>query len=322
MGINKPDVRWVVHYDLPKTMEGYYQEAGRGGRDGEPADCVLYFGVGDIRTAEFLIAQKLDPVTSEPLEEEQRFARAQLRKVVDYAESTECRRAVQLRYFGETFLPPCGACDNCIDPKPVEDRTLDAQQFLSAIARLAQRNERFGAAYVIDLLRGAETQKLIDRGHQSLSVYGIGKARSQDEWRQLSRALVQQGLVDESGDGYPVLRLNADSRSVLKGERRVVFAVTPKREPKAKRRGVAPETTSSSPPREQALFEQLRNLRKRLSDAQGVPPYVVFSDASLRQMAQRQPVTLADFAGISGVGDRKLAQYGPEFTAVIRDFPD
>lgn len=320
MGINKPDVRWVVHYDLPKTMEGYYQEAGRAGRDGLDADCLLYFGVGDIRTAEFLIQQKVDPATGAPLEAEQRMANLQLRKVLDYAESTECRRAIQLRYFGENFNPPCGACDNCLDPKPVEDWTLEARQFLSAIARLAQRNERFGAAYIIDLLRGAETQKLIDRGHQSLSVYGIGKQRSQDEWRLLVRALLHQGLVEEFGDSFPVLRLNEAGRAVLKGERPVTFAVAPKAEKGKRRRGAAVSTDSSAMPEADALFEALRGLRKELADRQGVPPYVVFSDASLRQMAERQPLTSAAFLDISGVGSRKLAQYGAAFTSAIRAF--
>ena len=320
MGINKPDVRWVVHYDLPKTMEGYYQEAGRAGRDGLDADCLLYFGVGDIRTAEFLIQQKVDPATGAPLEAEQRMAKLQLRKVLDYAESTECRRAIQLRYFGENFNPPCGACDNCLDPKPVEDWTLEARQFLSAIARLAQRNERFGAATIIDLLRGAETQKLIDRGHQSLSVYGIGKQRSQDEWRLLVRALLHQGLVEEFGDSFPVLRLNEAGRAVLKGERPVTFAVAPKAEKGKRRRGAAVSTDSSAMPEADALFEALRSLRKELADRQGVPPYVVFSDASLRQMAERQPLTSAAFLDISGVGSRKLAQYGAAFTSAIRAF--
>ena len=320
MGINKPDVRWVVHYDLPKTMEGYYQEAGRAGRDSERADCLLYFGVGDIRTAEFLIAQKIDPGTGEPLEAEQRLARQQLRKVLDYAESTECRRAIQLRYFGERFEPPCGACDNCVDPKPVEDWTLEARQFLSAVARLAQRGERFGAAYIIDLLRGAETQKLIDRGHQALSVYGIGKQRTQDEWRLLVRALLHQGLIEETGDGYPVLRLNAASREVLKSTQQVSFAVAPKREKRARRKSAADAALGAPLPQAEALFERLRTLRKTLADAQGVPPYVVFSDASLRQMADRQPLTSAAFMEISGVGGRKLVQYGQAFTRAIREF--
>ncbi len=318
MGINKPDVRWVVHYDLPKTMEGYYQEAGRAGRDGEHADCWLYFGIGDLKTAEFLIAQKVDPQTGAPLEAEQRLAKQQLRKVLDYAESTECRRAIQLRYFGENFDPPCGACDNCNAPKPVEDWTLEARQFLSAIARLAQRNERFGAAYLIDILRGAETQKLIDRGHQSLSVYGIGKQRSQDEWRLLVRALTHQGLIEEVGSEFPVLKINEASRAVLKGERKLEFAVAPKAEKKKRSRGaVAGETAT---PEGDALFEVLRSLRKDLADKQGVPPYVVFSDASIRQMAERQPLTSAAFLDISGVGSRKLAQYGAAFTAAIRAF--
>ncbi|GAC1624429.1 MAG: DNA helicase RecQ [Nevskia sp.] len=321
MGINKPDVRWVVHYDLPKTMEGYYQEAGRAGRDSEPAECLLYFGIGDIRTADFLIAQKVDPTTGAALEAEQRMARQQLRKVLDYAESSECRRAIQLRYFGERYDPPCGACDNCLDPKPVEDWTHEARQFLSAVARLAQRGERFGAAYIIDLLRGAAAQKIIDRGHQSLSVYGIGRQRSQDDWRLLVRALLHQALIEETGDSYPVLRLNAESREVLKGERKVLVAIATKAERAPKRRGSKAAEAGEAPlPQSEALFEQLRSLRKQLADSQGVPPYVVFSDASLRQMADRQPTTSAAFMEISGVGGRKLAQYGAAFTSAIREF--
>jgi ATP-dependent DNA helicase RecQ len=321
MGINKPDVRWVVHYDLPKTMEGYYQEAGRAGRDNDPADCILYFALGDIHTAEYLIAQKIHPETGEPLEQEQRLARQALRKVLDYAESGECRRAVQLRYFGEAFTPPCGGCDNCLNPKALEDWSVEAQQFLSCVARLAQRGSRFGAAYVIDLLRGSENQKIIDRGHQSLSTYGIGKARSQDEWRSLVRALLHQGLVDETTDGYPVLTLNPASRAVLKGERKVLLAPPPKRERAGRKaaRGAVPADTVVTPLGEE-LFERLRTLRKRLADEQRVPPYVVFADAALRAMAEQQPQTLDAFAGISGVGKHKLDTYGETFTAEIRAF--
>jgi ATP-dependent DNA helicase RecQ len=322
MGINKPDVRWVLHYDLPRTLEAYYQEAGRAGRDGDPARCTLFFGAGDIRTAEFLISQKAHPETGQSLEEEQRKARRQLRQVVDYAESGECRRSVQLRYFGEEFSGPCGACDNCTAPSVLEDWTLEARQFLSCIARLAQRGQRFGPQHVIDILRGADSEKILRQGHQRLSTHGIGKDRSLAEWRHLARALSQQDLVASLGDAYPVLGLNDASWQVLKGERRVLIRALP---PEAlsrkvrKRRGLA-EAGGAPTTSEEALFQRLRALRKRLADELGVPPYVVFADAALRTMAERRPTSTAAFAEVPGVGRHKLEQYGELFTAEIQGF--
>jgi ATP-dependent DNA helicase RecQ len=334
MGINKPDVRWVVHYDLPKSLESYYQESGRAGRDGDPARCTLYFGAGDLRTAEFLIQQKVDPVSGEPLEDEQRIARRQLHQVVNYAESTECRRAIQLAYFDEVFAPPCAGCDNCCEPRSLEDYSTEAQQFLSCIARLAQRGERFGAAYIIEILRGARTERIAHRAHDSLSVYGIGKHRTLETWRLVARSLLHQRLLAQSDDGYAVLSLNEASRQVLRGERPVHVAKA------AHSRGLAAQrpAAASAPGRDAsaadalggaavsggaspggALFERLRALRKHLADAQGLPPYVIFHDATLREMAARRPQTLDQFAEIRGVGAGKLQRYGEQFIAALRD---
>ena len=314
MGINKPDVRWVIHHDLPKSLESYYQESGRAGRDGDPARCTLYFGLGDIRTSEFLIQQKIDPGSGEPLETEQRIARQQLRQVLNYAESTDCRRAIQLAYLGETFAGACGACDNCCEPRTLHDHTEEARQFLSCVARLAQRGERFGAAYLIDILRGARTERLLGRGHETLSVYGIGKARSVEEWRTLARSLLHQGLLEESHDGYSVLSLNESSWQVLRDERPFRIAKAPKA---ARTRTPAADASVSADG--EALFERLRTLRKQLADTQGLPPYVIFHDATLREIVAQRPQTLRQFAGIRGVGEGKLARYGEQFISVLRE---
>ncbi len=311
MGINKPDVRFVIHYDLPKNIEGYYQESGRAGRDGEDSHCTLFLGYQDLETIKYLIAQKVDPHTNEPLEAEQRIAQQQLRQVVDYAEGVACRRTILLRYFGEGFQGDCANCDNCLTPKPMEDWTVETQKFLSCVART---KERFGGGHVIDVLRGSRKEKVLQHGHENLSTYGIGKDHSLDEWRQLSRSLVHQGLLTQTTDGYGILKLNERSWEVMRNQRNVLLPIERDAEPATvKDRDAAKER----PVDMDILFERLRLLRKNLADEQEVPPYVIFSNATLNQMAEQQPTDRKEFAKLSGVGAKKLEQYADDFIALI-----
>ncbi|TMD23112.1 MAG: DNA helicase RecQ, partial [Chloroflexi bacterium] len=298
MGIGKPDVRAVIHFDLPRNLEGYYQESGRAGRDGLPAQCILFFNYGDRVKVEYIIAQKTG-------EHEQILAYQQLQQVLAYGDSTACRRRALLAYFGETLHQNCGNCDNCLRTVVMEDRTIDAQKFLSCVART---KERFGMGYIIEVLRGANN--------------GIGRDLSMEEWQHLGRSLLRQGLLSESTEtGYAILRLNALSRQILRKQRDVVIEALPQSLQNSLARSsraasVAPGLASE----EIGLFQHLRHLRKQLADEQGVPPYIIFTDATLRAMAQQRPQSSSQFAQISGVGSRKLEAYYFPFTSEIRAY--
>jgi len=308
MGIDRPDVRFVVHADLPRSIEAYYQETGRAGRDGASAEAWMIHGADDVMRQRAFIDE------SEAGEERKAFERAMLERMVGYASTSRCRREVLLAHFGETKPGPCGACDNCLDSAPRHDVSLAARQALSCVYRTG---ERFGAAHIADVLLGAETEKIRALGHDRLSTYGIGRDLAKSQWRALIGHLVGEGLLEPDPAMHGGLRLGDEAavRAVLRGERPVEMRLP---QPQRGRRAGRSQASASLAPVHDAMFQALREHRRDLARAQGVPAYVVFDDRSLADMAARRPTTLDEFARVFGVGTAKLQRYGESFVSLIR----
>ncbi len=307
MGINKPNVRWILHHDLPKNIEGYYQETGRAGRDGLPGDCLLLFSPGDIAKQTHF----LDEITDE---HERAVARTQLRQIVHYAESAACRRSELLGYFSERFpLDNCGACDNCLEPRESFDGTVPAQKLLSCVYRIRQASGfSVGMNHLTEVLTGAETEKIRRWGHDRLSTYGIGKELTRPQWSAVGRELMRLGFLTVSAGEFATLELTPEGLAALVN-RTPVTLTKPMASPKARRAASRPGSIAC----DEILFEQLRALRKRLADERGVPAYIIFGDTTLRAMARAYPETAAAMEGIPGMGEKKRAEFAAVFAAEV-----
>ncbi|AIG75218.1 ATP-dependent DNA helicase RecQ [Amycolatopsis japonica] len=313
MGIDKPDVRFVAHLDLPKSVEGYYQETGRAGRDGLPSTAWLAYGLQDV------VQQRKMIDTSEGSDAHKRQLSAHLNAMLALCETVECRRVQVLSYFGQRS-EPCGNCDTCLAPPETWDGTIPAQKLLSTIVRLQnERRQKFGAGQIIDILLGKTTPKVTQHRHDSLKVFGIGTELKEPEWRAVVRQLLAQGLAAVEGD-YGSLVLTEGSAEVLNGTRKVQLRREPERAAKAAARSSAKKAAAADMPAEAApVFELLRSWRAAAAKEQGVPAYVIFHDATLRQIATKRPATLQELGTVSGVGENKLAKYGEQILETLAD---
>ncbi len=302
MGIDKPNVRFVAHLNLPKSIEAYYQETGRAGRDGLPAEAWMHYGLQDVVQLRQMIQQ------SEADQQRKQMEGQKLDAMLALCETTQCRRQTLLSYFGETLAQPCGNCDNCLTPPATWDATVAAQKALSAVHRTGQR---FGVQYLVDVLLARDDPRIQQWGHHQLRVYGIGKELSANAWRALFRHLLLRGLVEVDSEGHGGLRLSPLSRPILRGEQTLTLRQHENTQPRKK------EKAQEIPASDKALWEDLRQHRRALAQTQGVPPYVIFHDATLMEMLRLRPRTLASLATVPGVGERKLAAYGESFLAIL-----
>jgi ATP-dependent DNA helicase RecQ len=312
MGIDKPDVRFVAHLDLPKSIEAYYQETGRAGRDGQPATALLLYGLEDVVKLRQMMG------ASEGNDQFKRQEQQRLSAMLGLCEVTSCRRQILLRYFGDVLDEPCGNCDTCLTPPQTWDATEAVQKALSCVYRTGQR---FGATHIVDVLRGSSNEKVLAQGHDKLSTYGIGQDMSADEWRAVLRQLVAAGYLDVDPEGFGGLQLTESCRPILRGEQRVHLRRDIRtRKPTSTRTARRPDADITEADR--PLWEALRACRRRLAEEHGVPPYVIFHDVTLRDMLERRPQTPGELLDVSGVGDSKLERFGADFLEVLQGTPE
>ena len=307
MGIDKPDVRFVAHLDLPGSLEAYYQETGRAGRDGAPADTWLSYGLGDV----VFLSQRID--ASDVSDAQKRVMRGKLQAMLGYCETVQCRRVAMLDYFGEP-IKPCGNCDTCLDPPKTWDGTVAVQKLLSAALRTGQR---FGANHLIDVLLGKVTDKIKEHGHDALPTFGVGKDIPERAWRGVIRQVTAEGLLHADAARYGALQVTDKGRVALKGEKPLLLRQLSEKRAGSRRRDET-KVALESADMDEALYAALRECRKRFAEEQNVPAYVIFHDATLREMATTVPQNMDELRNISGVGERKLARYGAAFLAVLR----